>query len=307
VAGTDVEPGHRLSGGSADLLSRCAFPPPGSPVTCAVSGGADSLALLLLATQAGCAVTAVHVDHGLRAGSATEADTVADAAQRLGAAFRAERVCVEPGPNLEARARAARYAVLPADVCTGHTAEDRAETVLLNLLRGGGVPGFAALRPGPRHPILGLRRAETRAACAGAGLVPIVDPMNDDPRFARVRVRHELLPLLDDIAARDVVPSLTRQADLAADAVDLLDALASDIDATDARAVAALPVALARWVLRGWIRSCTAAEHPVDAGALRRALAVARGEARATEIDGWRLARTAGRLRLEPIESGSRD
>jgi tRNA(Ile)-lysidine synthase len=301
MARTHVEPGHRLSSGSADLLSRCAFPPPGSPVTCAVSGGADSLALLLLASRAGCAVTAVHVDHGLRDGSAAEADTVADASRRVGATFRAERVCVAPGANLEARARAARYAVLPADVCTGHTADDRAETVLLNLLRGGGVPGFAALRRGRRHPILDLRRAETRAVCADAGLVPIDDPMNDDPRFARVRVRHELLPLLDEIAARDVVPLLTRQADLTADAVDLLDALAADVDATDARAVAALPVALARWVLRGWIRSGTAGAHPVDAAALDRALAVARGEVRAAEIDGWRLSRTAGRLRLEPI------
>ena len=70
-----------------DLLHRCSFPPPGSPVTCAVSGGADSLALLALAVAAGCRATAVHVDHGLRPGSETEADVVADVAARIGAGF----------------------------------------------------------------------------------------------------------------------------------------------------------------------------------------------------------------------------
>ena len=89
--------------------------PPGSRLTCAVSGGADSLALLVLATAAGCEVTAVHVDHGLRPGSATEAAAVEQAAQPSSArASVALRVEVGPGPNLEARARDARRAVLPA-------------------------------------------------------------------------------------------------------------------------------------------------------------------------------------------------
>ena len=97
----------------ADLLARCSFPPAGAVATCAVSGGADSLSLLVLAVAAGCEVTAVHVDHGLRDGSAAEAGVVADLAARVGAGFRSERVSVAPGPNLEARARAARYGVLP--------------------------------------------------------------------------------------------------------------------------------------------------------------------------------------------------
>jgi tRNA(Ile)-lysidine synthase len=305
VARADGEPGRRLTPSvpapAAALLGRCRFPRPGTAVTCAVSGGADSLALLVLAAAAGCVVTAVHVDHGLRAGSEAEADVVAAAAARVGAAFRAERVELAAGPNLEARARAARYAVLPADVCTGHTADDRAETVLLNLLRGGGAPGIASLRPGPRHPILDLRRAETRALCDAVGLVPVHDPMNDDGRFARVRVRHELLPLLDDIAGRDVVPLLARQSDLAADLVDAVDALAATVDPTDAKAVTAAAPGVARWVLRTWIRRETRSEHPVDAAAIERARQVARGDIRATEIDGWRLARTQGRLRLEPL------
>ena len=103
-----------LPDGVVELLSRCRFPGRGEEIECAVSGGADSLALLVLAVAAGCVATAWHVDHGLREGSAREADVVEEAASKLGAAFRSVRVDVDAGPNLEARARAARLAVLPA-------------------------------------------------------------------------------------------------------------------------------------------------------------------------------------------------
>ena len=204
------------------LLARCTFPPAGTHVTCAVSGGADSLALLVLAVAAGGDVTAVHVDHGLRPGSAAEAEFVRAAADRLGAAFRAETVDVAPGPNLEARARAARYAVLPPDVLTGHTADDQAETVLLNLMRGSGLDGVRGIGAPARRPLLEIRRRETHALCAAEGLTPVVDESNNDPAFSRNRVRHELLPLLGDIGRRDPVPLLCRLAEHAVDEVALL-------------------------------------------------------------------------------------
>jgi tRNA(Ile)-lysidine synthase len=279
------------------LLRRSTFPPAGTEVACAVSGGADSLALLVLACAAGCRVTAVHVDHGLRPESAAEADVVVAAAARLGAGFRAARARVDAGPNLEARARQARFAVLPPDVLTGHTADDQAETVLLNLLRGAGLDGLGGMGPG-RHPIIRLRRAETRALCAEEGLTPARDPSNDDPAFRRNRVRHELLPLLDDLAQRDVAALLARQADLLREDATLLDALADAIDPTDARALAAAPTPLARRAVRGWLRE----EHPPPAAAVERVLAVARGEATSTEVGGGRrVARTGQRLRLEPL------
>lgn len=283
-----------------ELLARCPFPASGTEVTAAVSGGADSLALLILACAAGCRVTAVHVDHGLRPGSEAEAEVVAVAAGRYGAGFRAERVAVEPGPNLEARARAARWSVLPADACTGHTLDDRAETVLVNLLRGAGATGLGALRPGPRHPILALRRAETWALCAAEGLTPVEDPSNADPRFVRNRVRHEVLPLLEDVAGRDLVPVLARQAELLADDADLLDVLAAGLDPTDARALSAAPGPLARAALRTWLRPAGEG-HPPSAAVVERVRAVAAGEVVAVDLPrGWRVARTAGRLRLEP-------
>jgi tRNA(Ile)-lysidine synthase len=271
-------------------------------VACAVSGGADSLALLALAVEAGCRVTAVHVDHGLRAGSAGEAEVVRAAAARLGARFRAERVAVPPGPNLEARARAARYAALPPGALTGHTADDQAETVLLNLVRGAALDGLAGMDPA-RRPLRRLRRSETRALCAALGLEPVADPSNDDPAFRRNRVRHELIPLLSAVAERDVVPVLARQADLARDDARVLDDLAAALDPADARALAAAPPALARRAVRAWLRAAGPGgpeHHPPDAAAVARVLAVAGGDAVACELaGGWRVARTGGRLRLE--------
>jgi tRNA(Ile)-lysidine synthase len=279
------------------LLARCRFPAPGTAVSCAVSGGADSLALLVLATSAGCVTTAIHVDHGLRSDSAAEADTVAEAAARFGARFRSVRVAVPPGPNLEARARAARYGVLPPDVLTGHTADDQAETVLLNLLRGAGTAGLAGMRR-ERRPLLDLRRTETAALCAELGLTPVVDPMNASLAWRRNRVRHQLLPMLDGIAERDVVPVLARQADLLRDDADLLDALAAAIDVTDARALAAAPPPLARRAVRRWL----AVDHPPDAATVERVLAVARGASRACDAGrGRRVERHGMRLQLDGL------
>ena len=294
-------PNHQSDPRVTALLARCSFPPAGTAVTCAVSGGADSLALLVLARGAGCDVTAIHVDHGLRPGSAREAEVVAAACTRVGARFRAERVTVDAGPNLEARARAARYAVLPVDVLLGHTADDQAETVLLNLARGAGVGGSMGMRRDARRPIIDLRRTETHELCAALGLDPVDDPMNRDPSFTRVRIRHDLLPLLAEIAGRDIVPVLCRQAALSADAVDALDTLTASLDGADARALADAPIALARWALRRWLSAETASVHPPSAAALDRVLAVARGETIATEIEGgWRVARSHNRLRVTP-------
>ena len=294
----------------ADLLTRCTFPPPGTPVACAVSGGPDSLALLVLAAAAGCDVTAIHVDHGLRTGSAGEADVVRAAAAKVGARFEAETVVVEPGPNLEARARAARFAVLPADVATGHTMDDQAETVLINLLRGAGADGLAGMAPGYRHPLLGLRRCETHRLCRVAGLDLVDDPTNADPAFVRNRVRHELLPLCAEMAGRDPVPLLARQAGVLRDEVELLDALAAGTlpDPADARTVARTPRPVARRALRSWLRSESGSRsaHPPSLAEVDRVLDVAAGRAVGTELSGGRqVRRTKGRLRVVPSTSGN--
>ncbi|HWE56797.1 MAG TPA: tRNA lysidine(34) synthetase TilS [Acidimicrobiales bacterium] len=322
----------------AGVLGRCAFPDPsGGPVTLAVSGGADSTALMVLAGRAGLSGTVVHVDHGLRPGSASEGDYVAQVAAGLGFEFRQERVEVGAGPDLEARARRARYAVLPAGVLTGHTMDDQAETILLNVLRGAALDGLAGMRhparpwpggrPGPdtgagvglddsfdslvdrqedhagsartRRPLLGLRRSETVEVCRRSRLDPLADPSNQDDRFRRNRVRSELLPLVNLIAERDVVPVLARQGALLADDAELLDDLAAAVDPTDVAALRSAPAPLARRALRSWLRA-GAERHPPTAAELARVMDVAAGHHQACQLAGGRrVARSGGRLYLQ--------
>ncbi len=290
-----------------ELLPRCVFPPAGTALTCAVSGGPDSLALLALAVASGCEVTAVHVDHGTRPGSAREAHVVASAAHRFGASFRAVQVSVPDGPNLEARLRAARFEVLPPGAATGHTMDDQAETVLVNLLRGAGADGLAGMRPGPVHPLLGIRRSEARRACLALGLEWVTDPTNEDPRHLRNRVRAELLPLCADLARRDPVPVLARQSDVLRDESALLDRLAGDAvpDPTDARRLSEAPAPLARRAVRRWLAQSTPEQHPPSSAEVGRVLQVAAGAAVGTELAGGRrVRRSRGRLEVGAARSG---
>ncbi|MCP3938717.1 MAG: tRNA lysidine(34) synthetase TilS [Actinomycetia bacterium] len=284
------------------LLARCTFPNGTSPLRCAVSGGADSVAMLVLAMLAGHSVVVVHVDHGIQETSSADALLVGALAERLGVPFELHTVSVTDGPNLEARARKARYLALGPDSVVAHTADDRAEWVLIALMRGSGMDGIAAMHPA-RRPVLGLRRGETRDLCRLLDLETVDDPHNHDDRFVRIRVRRELLPLMGDIAGRDVAPLLDRLASIVSDEIDLLDGLAADLDPTDARALAAAPVGLARRAVRAWLR----ADHPLDLASTDRVLDVAAGRSLATEIvGGRRVWRSGQRLHVGgPISAAS--
>jgi tRNA(Ile)-lysidine synthase len=280
------------------LLSRCDFPVAGTAVDCAFSGGPDSTALIILAAAAGCQVTAHHVDHGIRPSSAAEAEQAAQIATSVGVDFVLHRVKVPLGPNLEARARAARIQCLPMGAMTGHTADDQAETVLMRLIRGAGSEGLSAMQPGLHHPILRLRRADTEALCSAQMKSPITDDSNIDPRFMRNRVRSEVIALLNDVSRRDVVPLITRTADILRDEATYLDSLASHLDPTDAKAIAAAPVVLSRRALRMWL---THEGYPPDAATVERVLDVARGRHTACEIGASRrVERHLQRLRVTP-------
>ena len=283
-----------------ELLSRCSFPPSGTNVDCAVSGGADSVALLVLACATNLNVTAWHVDHGLRENSQAEAELVAQLAIQLEAQFESRTVTVEQGANTEARAREARYGAMPQGVMTGHTADDQAETILINLLRGSGTRGLAGMQPTSQRPLLHVRRSETQALCSALGISVFNDPSNNDERFQRNRIRHEVLPLLESLAKRDLVPVLTRQADLLRDDDDLLNELASALDPTDALALANAPVALSRRAIRSWLT------NPLvpDSATVERVLEVARGNTLACDIGlGRHVRRSQQRLRITEAET----
>ena len=268
-----------------DLLTRCRFPAPGTAATCGLSGGADSTALVVLAQAAGCIVEAVHVHHGLRSSADDDADIAGTTARRLDIPCRVVRIEIDDGPNLEARARTARREVLGRDAMTGHTADDQAETMLLALLRGSGTAGLSAIGPGWRHPILALRAIETRALCEQIGIAVADDKSNEDPRFRRNRVRHELMPLLDEIAARDVAVLVNRSADLLRADDAFLEELAAAIDPTDATALAAAPSVLGARAIRQWL---TLDGYPPDSAAIARVMAVAQGTSAACQLSGAR-------------------
>jgi tRNA(Ile)-lysidine synthase len=270
------------------LLARCTFPPAGTAVVCAVSGGPDSTAMLALAAAAGRDVAVIEA-----------------ACRRFGAELRCVAAPVQPGGNLEERARVARHAALPAGALLGHTADDQAETVLLQVLRGTGLHGLAGM-PAEHRPILALRRAETHRLCVDLGLDTVADPLNLDPALRRNRVRHELLPLLDDIAQRDVVPLLTRLAGIARESTEHLDAEAAELDVLDAATLRGAPPVLARLAIRAWLAPLDDHRHPPDAATIERVLDVARLDLGATDVGGgWQVRRTAGRLRLvRPADGG---
>ncbi len=242
-------------------------------VAVACSGGADSLALAEAAVHDGrLAVHGLVVDHGLQDGSAAVAARAADQLVALGCAkAQVLTVRVDGASNVEAAARAARYAALDAArphpdalVLLGHTLDDQAETVLLGLGRGSGprsIAGMRELDPPWARPLLGVRRADTVAACRELGLAPWTDPHNTDPRFRRVRLRTEVLPLLEDVLAGGVAPALARTAAQLREDCDTLDAIADDLlraaatagGALDVATLAAAPPAVRRRAVRVWL------------------------------------------------------
>lgn len=252
----------------------------------ALSGGADSLALTAVAATLRPTVALI-VDHGLQPDSADVARRAQQQALDLGcvaAQVLTVAVGAEGGP--EAAARTARYRALDEaraglPVLLAHTRDDQAETVLLGLGRGSGPRSIAGMRdydaPWGR-PLLAVRRAVTRAACAELGLRPWEDPHNTDPRFTRVRLRTEVLPLLDEVLGGGVTDALARTAAALREDSEALDALADrtlpevrrggDLDVTG---LAGLPAAVRRRVIRRWLldggaRDLTSAQiHRVDA------------------------------------------
>ena len=214
-------------------------------VLVALSGGPDSLALAAAtafeAPRAGLRAGAVIVDHQLQVGSAEIAAAAAAQARALGldpVVVRAVEVTAVSGP--EADARTARYAALAearthtgaAAILLGHTLDDQAETVLLGLTRGAGptsIGGMSPLSGFYLRPLLGIRRSTTVAACADQGLEPWNDPHNFDAKYTRVRIRHAVMPVLENELGPGIAEALARTAEQLREDAATLDSLANDM------------------------------------------------------------------------------
>lgn len=274
---------------AARALAAAGAPGAGDGLAVAVSGGADSLALLhalrTLASPRGWRLEVVTVDHGMRPGSAADAEFVVDHAKALG--LGAHRVTIAPadldahrGAGSEGAARAARYRALAETAAaagcrfaaTGHTMDDQAETVLLQLLRGAGPEGLGAMavRDGwLLRPLLAVRRSETRSCCRALDLAWREDASNQDQRLLRNAVRLRVLPLLEELRP-GATRTLARTAELARSERDWLDpVVAAALDsvlvlgdppppggglALRAGGLAGMPTALGRRVVRAACR-----------------------------------------------------
>jgi tRNA(Ile)-lysidine synthase len=307
--------------------------PPGATIVVGLSGGADSVALTdalaSLRRRRGFRLVAAHLDHGLRPGSADDAAFCAALCESLGVPLRVARADVrgraarERG-GLEQAARRERYACLrrvaeeerAVAVAVAHTRDDQAETLLLRLLRGAGATGLAAMRPRSGdllRPLLGVSRAEVLDHLRTRGLSWREDPSNLDPAHRRNRVRHELLPWLEERFNPSVRAALARTASLLADEADHVRAEAEALLARiareegDALLVARVPLAGAPTaVARAAIRLAVGRKGGlgrVGAVHVERVLQLARGKApsgRRLPLPGGREARfTRADVRFE--------
>ncbi len=256
---------------------------PDAVVLVALSGGPDSLALAaglaFEAPRAGLLAGAVIVDHGLQEGSEVVAENAAAQARELGLdPVIIRRVKVVPAAGPEADARTARYEALDSvareigavAVLLGHTLDDQAETVLLGLTRGSGatsLAGMSDINGIYRRPLLSIRRTQTVAACEDQGLTPWNDPHNQDSSYTRVRIRHDVLPVLEKELGPGVTEALARTAEQFKQDSAVLDALTSEIMPTvftpmlgetaqsvqatlDVTALTGLPLAILNRVIR---------------------------------------------------------
>ena len=302
----------------ADLAS-------GDLVLVALSGGPDSVALAAsvaaVAPPAGLRAGAVVVDHALQPGSGEVAEKAAAWAAESGLdPSRVVRVEVSGSGGPEAVARRARYEALArtaaetgaAAVLLAHTRDDQAETVLLGLARGSGARSLAGMAPVAgllRRPLLGLSRAQVRAAAVLGGHPVWDDPHNADPRFARARVRHHALPVLEAALGPGVAAALARTAGLLRADADALDAWASDAHAAarrdddpaglDTEVLAALPTAVRTRVLRRALidAGCTAGSlTAAHVGEVERLVTDWHGQGPVDLPGPVRVRRTCGRL-----------
>ena len=295
----------------------------GDCVLVAVSGGADSLALayavLTEAKALAISVVGVTVDHQLQANSAAQAENVVQQLKDMGYdKVIVEKVRVEISSGIEAGARTARYQALmdcskkenAVKIYLGHTLDDQAETVLLGLARGSGarsLSGMATENGIYLRPFLSLTRTHTEKACQDLGIEFWNDPHNTNLEFTRARVRHEVLPLMEDKLGPGISSALARTAHLLRDDADALDAIAaieisaSDLSSLDCDHLATLHRAIRSRVIRAAMYACGAPDGSINAehvAAVEALVTAWSGQGAVSLPGGVKVERISGRLSL---------
>ena len=288
-----------------------------APVVVACSGGADSLAVAAAVAFETTGAALVTVDHGLQPGSDVQAARVAAIGYELGFdPVEVIRVEVARAGGREAAARTARYAALSGvaaaldrDVLLGHTLDDQAETVLLGLGRGSGPRSISGMRARTGRycrPLLGIRRETTEAACHALGLDYWDDPHNADRSLQRVRLRREVLPLLEDVLQGGVAEALARTAAQLQDDDDAMTARAAGSSTSDTSELAALPRAVRTRVLRALALEAGATEVTAEHVERMDALVMRwHGQGGMRLPGGAGVRRVSGRLVFESPNPGS--
>jgi len=295
----------------------------GDRVLVAVSGGADSLALAaaILRESKALAITpiAVTIDHQLQSGSGDQAKKVESQLKEMGyEKVLCKKVVVTTESGLEAGARDARYQALSAcakeekaaKVFLGHTRDDQAETVLLGLARGSGtrsLSGMAIENGIYIRPLLGITRSETVAACREIGVEPWNDPHNGNTEFSRVRVRTEVLPIMEEKLGPGIAAALSRSAAILRDDADALDAIAHDeisqvdLSSLDCQRLSSLAKAIRSRVLRAALYAAGAPSGSITADHLAAVEALVtswHGQGALSLPGGVKVERISGRLSL---------
>jgi len=295
----------------------------GDCVLVAVSGGADSLALaaavLAESKEPLINAIAVTIDHQLQAGSDQQAAKVSLQLQDIGyAEVISEKVTVDERSGIESGARTARYAALhriaesrnAQQIYLGHTRDDQAETVLLGLARGSGarsLAGMATVNGMIIRPMLSITRELTEQVCSDLGLTIWNDPHNVNQEFSRVRVRTQVLPLIEEAIGPGIAEALARTASLLRDDADALDAMADaaisglDLASLDISHLTSLSKAVRTRVIRRAIYAHGAPSGSISAdhvGAVEALVTSWHGQGEVSLPGGVKVARISGRLSL---------
>lgn len=291
----------------------------GEPLLVLLSGGGDSICLLDVALRLDARVSALHLNYGLREGADADETFVRELCERLGVPLSAERVELPEGGNLQERAREARYTLAERlaerDYAAAHTASDQAETVLYRLAVSPGsrsLHGMAPRRGRLVRPLLAVTREEVRGYLCNRGLDWREDPSNADRRFARARVRHDLLGALREIgpAAERTIAETARQLREEADVLEAaVEAALDELGGGPAVSLAALrehPPAVRRLVLRELAgRAAPSGAGPTSLSRRETAEILALGERGTASLDlggGLRAVAEYGTLRFTSAE-----